>query len=67
MLDATEKPAVGFDGHLHIRVTSDTMPAIHAHARRRGLTSASWVRMVVLEALARGGTPVDTGGNREAA
>ena len=55
MLDASEKPATGFDGHLHVRCTSDLMPVIHAHARRRGLTSASWVRSVILEALERGG------------
>jgi hypothetical protein len=29
------------------------MPSIHVVARRRGLTSASWLRMVVLEALDR--------------
>mgnify|MGYP001491950396 CR=1 FL=1 len=55
MLDASDKPATGFDGRLQIRCTSDLAPVIHAHARRRGLTSASWVRMVILDALERGG------------
>lgn len=60
MLNASEKPATSFDGRLQVRVTSDLMPAIHAYARRRGLTSASWVRMVILDALERGGSgPVD--------
>lgn len=58
--DTSMKPAAGFDGRLQVRVTSDLTPAIHAHARRRGLTSASWVRMVILDALERGGTqPAD--------
>lgn len=55
MLDASEKAAVGFDSFIHVRCTSDVMPAVHAHARRKGLTSASWLRMVIIEALERGG------------
>lgn len=55
MLTTTDKPTTGFDGRLQIRCTSDLMPAIHAHARRRGLTSASWLRWVILDALERGG------------
>lgn len=55
MLNAPDKPAAGFDGRLHIRCTSDLMPAIHAYARRRGMTSASWVRFIILDALERGG------------
>lgn len=55
MLDASEKPATGFDGHIHVRCTSDMVPTIHAYARRKGLTSASWVRSVILDALERGG------------
>ena len=51
----TDKPATGFDGYIHFRAPSDLMPTVHAHARRRGLTSASWLRMVVLNALERGG------------
>ena len=66
MLDASDKPAAGFDAHIHVRCTSDIMPAVHSIARRRGLTSASWIRMTILEALERGGTPVDSG-TREAA
>jgi len=55
MLDSENllTPAAGFDAHAHFRVPSDFMPAVHAHARRRGLTSASWLRMVILEALER--------------
>jgi len=49
MLDSTI-PA-GFDSHIHFRAPGDLMPAIHAHARRRGLTSSSWLRMVILAAL----------------
>lgn len=59
MLDL-DKPATGFDGHVHFRAPSDLMPAVHAHARRRGFTSASWLRAVILDALERGGTLVDT-------
>ena len=55
MLDAPEKPAIGFDGHVHFRAPSDLMPSVHAYARRRGLTSASWLRMTILDALERGG------------
>jgi hypothetical protein len=40
MLDASEKPAAGFDAYVHFRAPADLMPAVHAHARRRGLTSA---------------------------
>ena len=51
-----DKPAAtGFDGTVHFRAPSDLMPTVHAFARRRGLTSASWLRMVVLDALERGG------------
>lgn len=55
MLNAYEKPAAGFDGRLHLRCTSELVPTIHAFARRRGMTSASWVRSVILDALERGG------------
>lgn len=47
------KPTAGFDSHIHFRAPSDLMPAVHAHARRRGLTSASWLRMIIFEALDR--------------
>lgn len=66
MLNASEKPAAGFDGYVHFRAPSDLMPAVHAFARRRGLTSASWLRWVILEALERGGAYPGTG-EREAA
>jgi hypothetical protein len=49
------KSATGFDSHIHFRAPSDLMPAIHAYARRRGFTSASWIRSVIVEALERGG------------
>lgn len=55
MLDALDKPAAGFDGYVHFRAPSDLMPAVHAYARRRGMTSASWLRFVILDALERGG------------
>lgn len=55
MLNASEKPTTGFDGTVHFRAPSDLMPTVHAFARSRGLTSASWLRMVVLDALERGG------------
>lgn len=54
MLDASDKPAAGFDAYVHFRAPADLMPAVHAHARRRGLTSASWLRMTIMEALERG-------------
>ena len=53
MLDL-DKPAAGFDGYVHFRAPSDLMPTVHAYARRRGLTSASWLRWVILDALERG-------------
>jgi hypothetical protein len=65
MLDL-DKPAAGFDGYVHFRAPSDLMPTVHAYARRRGFTSASWLRSVILDALERGGayTPAS---DREAA
>lgn len=54
MLDTADKIATGFDASIHVRCPSDLMPAVHAHARQRGLTASSWVRMVLLEALERG-------------
>ena len=60
----TTKATTGFDAHVHFRCPADLMPAVHAHARRRGLTSASWLRMVVLDALERSGA---YDGAREAA
>lgn len=48
-------PRRGFDGHIHFRAPSDLMRAVHAFARRRGLTSASWLRSVIIEALDRDG------------
>jgi hypothetical protein len=48
-----DKAAPGFDGHVHFRAPSDLMPAVHAVARRRGMTSASWLRSVILDAVAR--------------
>ena len=56
-----DKPTAGFDSHIHFRAPSDLMPAVHAHARRRGLTSASWLRSIILEALDRGGAFVPPG------
>lgn len=50
-MDNLKTPAAGFDGHLHIRTTSDLMPRLHAAARRQGLTAAGFVRMVLLQAL----------------
>lgn len=51
MLDSNV--SAGFDSHIHFRAPGDLMPAIHAHARLRGLTSSSWLRMVILAALDR--------------
>ena len=53
MQTSNAKPTAGFDSHIHFRAPSDLMPAIHAIARRRGLTSASWLRMIVLDAIDR--------------
>ena len=63
-----DKPTAGFDSHIHFRAPSDLMPAVHAHARRRGLTSASWLRSIILDALDRGsGHQPDSGNQRQAA
>ena len=51
MLDSNV--SAGFDSHIHFRAPADLMPAVHAHARTRGLTSSSWLRMVILAALDR--------------
>jgi hypothetical protein len=61
MLDSEHlKPAAGFDAHIHFRAPSDLMPAVHAHARRRGMTSASWLRSIIIAALDRATTtPAD--------
>ena len=53
MQDNIDKMNAGYDGHVHFRAPSDLMPAVHAVARRRGLTSASWLRMVILDAIDR--------------
>ena len=55
MLNTTDKAATGFDGIVHFRAPWVLMPTVHAFARSRGLTAASWLRMVVLDALERGG------------
>lgn len=52
MLDDLDKPAVGYDAHLHIRAASDLLPRLHAVARRRGLTAAAFARMAVMDAVA---------------
>ena len=51
MQDTANKPTAGYNGHVHFRAPSDLMPAVHAIARRRGLTSASWLRMVIFDAI----------------
>jgi len=66
MQNTIDKPTAGFDAHVHFRAPSDLMPAVHAFARRRGLTSASWLRFVILEALERGGAHMPAA-EREAA
>lgn len=65
MHDTIDKPTAGYDSHVHFRAPSDLMPAVHAFARRRGLTSASWLRLVIFEALERGGAHMPA--DREAA
>ena len=52
MLDDLDKPATGYDAHLHIRAAADLLPRLHAVARSRGLTAASFARMAVMEAVA---------------
>jgi hypothetical protein len=42
---------VGFSSHMTVRVTDDFMPEVHLVARQKGLTSASFIRMAVIEAL----------------
>ncbi len=49
--DTSQKAIAGFDAHVHFRCPSDLMPLVHSTARRRGLTSASWLRMVIFDAL----------------
>lgn len=49
-----DKPVAGLDGYVHFRAPSDRMPAVHTYARRRGFTSASWLRSVILDALESG-------------
>lgn len=40
-----------FDGFIHFRAPAHLMPMIHAHARQLGMTSASWLRSVIIAAL----------------
>jgi hypothetical protein len=51
MHNADERPATGYDAHLHIRAASDLLPRLHAVARSRGLTAASFARQAVMEAV----------------
>lgn len=52
MLNADEQPANGYSAALHFRTPSDLLPRLHAVARSRGLTAASFARMAVMEAVA---------------
>lgn len=52
MLDCLDRPAAGYDAHLHIRAAADLLPRLHAVARSRGLTAAAFARMAVMEAVA---------------
>lgn len=52
MLDCLDKPTAGFDAHLHIRTAGDLLPRLHAVARSRGLTAASFARAAVMAAVA---------------
>ena len=58
-MDTLDKPASGFDAQLHFRAPADLLPRIHAHARSRGLTSASWVRSLIFDALNRASATPD--------
>lgn len=46
-----EMPAFGFDTNWRMRAPSDLVTRMHVHARSKGLTSSSWVRLLVIEAL----------------
>lgn len=46
-----EVPAFGFDSNWRMRAPSDLVMRMHVHARSKGLTSSSWVRLLVIEAL----------------
>lgn len=46
-----EERAFGFDTNWRMRCPSDLVMRMHAHARAKGLTSSSWVRLLVIEAL----------------
>ena len=52
MLTADERPAAGFDAHLHVRTAADLLPRLHAVARARGLTAAAFARAAVMAAVA---------------
>lgn len=52
MLNVNEQPAHGYSAALHFRTPSDLLPRLHAVARARGLTAASFARMAVMEAVA---------------
>lgn len=51
-MDHLDKPTAGFDAHLHIRAAADLLPRLHAVARSRGLTAASFARAAVMQAVA---------------
>lgn len=55
MLDCldTDKTKNGYTAALHFRATPDLLPRLHAVARSRGLTAASFARAAIMEAVAR--------------
>jgi predicted transcriptional regulator len=52
MINADERPANGYSAALHIRTPDDLVPRLHAVARARGLTAASFARSAIMEAVA---------------
>lgn len=51
MQQSDDKPTFGFDAMFRMRVPADLVPRVHAHARSKGLTSSSWIRLLIMEAL----------------
>lgn len=45
------KAPIIYDSHIHFRAESDLMPKVHKLARKKGMTSSSWLRSIIISAL----------------
>ena len=50
---------VNYESHAHFRVPSDFMDRVFNAAERKGITAANFMRMAILEAIAREDKPYE--------